>query len=100
MRRSLFILLCSTLIASPVFAQAPAPALPKGIVPNVAPMPAPSATMIPAGDTDHDHKLSKAEWAAMQDKRFASMDANHDGFITADEFDKFVGAEITRATKK
>lgn len=36
-------------------------------------------------DTDHDGKISPAEWKAATDARFKAMDANGDGFISADE---------------
>ena len=38
-----------------------------------------------AADTDHDGKVSHAEFTAMSTARFARMDANSDGDITADE---------------
>ncbi|MEO6214535.1 MAG: EF-hand domain-containing protein [Sphingomonas sp.] len=38
-----------------------------------------------AADTDHDGKVSHAEFTAMATARFARMDANSDGEITADE---------------
>ena len=38
-----------------------------------------------AADTDHDGKVSHAEFTAMAAARFARMDANNDGEITADE---------------
>jgi len=38
-----------------------------------------------AADTDHDGKVSHAEFTAMAAARFARMDANSDGDITADE---------------
>jgi Ca2+-binding EF-hand superfamily protein len=38
-----------------------------------------------AADTDHDGKVSHAEFTAMATARFARMDANSDGDITADE---------------
>lgn len=36
-------------------------------------------------DTDHDGKISSAEWKAATDTRFKMMDANSDGFISRDE---------------
>ncbi|MFZ0931012.1 MAG: EF-hand domain-containing protein [Syntrophobacteraceae bacterium] len=36
-------------------------------------------------DTDHDGKISKAEWMAFQEKQFKMLDKNGDGFITKDE---------------
>jgi Ca2+-binding EF-hand superfamily protein len=38
-----------------------------------------------AADADHDGKVSHAEFTAMATARFARMDANSDGDITADE---------------
>lgn len=36
-------------------------------------------------DTDHDGKISPAEWKAATDARFKMIDANNDGFISPDE---------------
>ena len=36
-------------------------------------------------DTDHDGRISKAEWMAFQEKQFKRLDKNGDGFITKDE---------------
>ncbi len=38
-------------------------------------------------DTDHDGKVSKAEWlaAGRKERGFAMMDANGDGYVTMDE---------------
>jgi Ca2+-binding EF-hand superfamily protein len=36
-------------------------------------------------DTNHDGKLTLAEFEAPEQKMFARLDANHDGFITKDE---------------
>ena len=36
-------------------------------------------------DTNHDGKISKAEWMAFQEKQFRLLDKNGDGFITRDE---------------
>jgi len=36
-------------------------------------------------DTDHDGKISDAEWKAATDKRFDSADTNKDGFVTEAE---------------
>lgn len=41
--------------------------------------------MIAHLDTDHDGKVSKAEFLAGAEKHFEELDANHDGFITPDE---------------
>lgn len=43
------------------------------------------AQMIQYMDTDKDGKISKQEWQDFHDKRFAEMDADKDGFVTADE---------------
>ena len=37
--------------------------------------------MLQMADTDQDGRISKAEFMAMHDKRFSTMDANSDGFI-------------------
>ncbi len=38
-------------------------------------------------DTDHDGRISKAEWlaAGRKERGFAMMDANGDGYLTVDE---------------
>ncbi len=36
-------------------------------------------------DTNHDGRISKAEWMAFQEKQFKMLDRNGDGFITRDE---------------
>ncbi len=36
-------------------------------------------------DTDHDGKISAAEWQAAGERRFARLDRNKDGVVTADE---------------
>ena len=43
------------------------------------------ADMVKAMDTDGDGTVSASEHAAEADKMFARVDANHDGFMTADE---------------
>lgn len=37
-------------------------------------------------DTDNDGKISKQEWQAHHDERFAELDADKDGAISQDEF--------------
>lgn len=49
-------------------------------------------------DTDGDNKLSKSEFMAAQEKRFAKMDANSDGFVTRDEKKSF--KKMKKAMKK
>lgn len=41
--------------------------------------------MLKRADTDGDGKISRAEYLAQADKRFARIDANGDGQITKDE---------------
>jgi Ca2+-binding EF-hand superfamily protein len=38
-----------------------------------------------AADTNHDGKVSKAEWDAANKARFATLDTNHDGKMSMDE---------------
>ncbi len=42
--------------------------------------------MLESIDTDKDKKISKQEWQAFHDKRFAEIDKDGDGFLTKDEF--------------
>ena len=63
-------------LATPALAETPAaPAKPEG----------PMQT----ADTNNDGLLSKAEFMAVQEKRFADMDANKDGNISRDEMRGF-----------
>ena len=41
--------------------------------------------MMAQADTNHDGKISRAEFLAARDARFAQMDANHDGSLQASE---------------
>ena len=72
-------------LAQPVPAAAPAmePPAPDGAVP---PREGPRARFM-AMDTDHDGRISHAEWlaAGRHERGFAMMDADHDGFLTVDE---------------
>jgi hypothetical protein len=43
------------------------------------------AAMMAKVDTDHDGKISPAEWKAATDARFKTTDTNGDGFISPDE---------------
>jgi len=45
----------------------------------------PGAAMLDSADTDGDGLLSKAEFVAVHEKRFAEMDANNDGKVSRDE---------------
>jgi hypothetical protein len=36
-------------------------------------------------DTDHDNKISPAEWQAATDKRFKESDTNGDGYVSQEE---------------
>lgn len=43
------------------------------------------AKMMERLDTDHDGKISSAEWQVATDARFKATDANGDGFVSPDE---------------
>ena len=62
---------------------APDPSSPAAIAPSTADR----RTRIMALDTDHDGRWSRAEWLAggRSEQAFATIDADHDGFITQDE---------------
>ena len=47
--------------------------------------PAEHQNMLATADTDHDGKVSRAEFIAARDVRFTQSDANHDGALSADE---------------
>jgi hypothetical protein len=49
-------------------------------------------------DTDHDGKISSAEWKAATDARFSKTDTNGDGFISPDEMK--AAAEKRQAARK
>src|SRR3954471_11847592 len=46
-------------------------------------------------DTDGDGKISRAEWKGPADM-FDKLDANHDGYITADERPRGRGFDMTK----
>lgn len=59
-------------------------------------------------DTDHDGKVSLAEWTAFQTgrkakgdpaKSFARMDANKDGFVDKGELDAFLAKRFAKLDK-
>ncbi|QYE34515.1 hypothetical protein KZX46_17375 [Polymorphobacter sp. PAMC 29334] len=98
MGRILFVAFVATFVAAlavvvgmPVAAQetAPASGQHEGMVSRFAGM-----------DTDHDGKVSKAEWlaAGRQERGFEMMDADHDGFLTMDELK--AGREKMRAMRE
>lgn len=58
-----------------------------------------SRKMLEGMDTDKDKKISKQEWQAFHDKRFAEIDKNGDGFLTKDEF-KAQRKEMKKKHKK
>jgi hypothetical protein len=71
-----FIAAVVAVVGMPVFAQ------------DVAAAPAATARdKFVAMDTDHDGRISKAEWLAAghKERGFAMMDADHDGYLTVDE---------------
>ncbi|WP_341209345.1 ca2+ sensor protein [uncultured Sphingomonas sp.] len=53
--------------------------------PPPSPSPAPMQTADADGDGDGDRVVTRDEAAADADRRFAAMDANHDGKLTRDE---------------
>lgn len=72
-------------IAAPAFAETPA-------APAEATPPAQHeghAGPMQTADTNNDGLLSKAEFMAVQEKRFADMDTNKDGNISRDEMRGF-----------
>jgi hypothetical protein len=52
---------------------------------DVAKPPSKHQGMMDKIDTDHDGSISKAEFMAVQEKRFAELDTNGDGKITKEE---------------
>ena len=84
-----FIAAVAAVVGVPVLAQE---------VPAAPPLATPAQGDAPAGhmsprerfaamDTDHDGRISRAEWraAGRHERRFAMMDADHDGYVTMDE---------------
>lgn len=61
------------------------PALAQDTPPAGGPDGHPGMDRMQSADTDGDGALSKAEFMAVQEKRFAEMDANSDGKVTKDE---------------
>jgi len=49
--------------------------------------PPPGGGMLMRADADHDGNITRAEFLADVDQRFALVDANHDGRISAEERD-------------
>ena len=64
---------------------------------STASTPAPPFPMGPGGrgldrmDSDHDGRISRAEYAASMDQRFQRIDANGNGFIDKDEREAGIG---------
>ncbi|MCE9650535.1 MAG: EF-hand domain-containing protein [Parvibaculum sp.] len=56
------------------------------------------AQMMAKIDTDHDGKISSAEWKAATDARFSRTDTNGDGFVSPDEMK--AAAEKRQAARK
>lgn len=50
-------------------------------------------------DTDHDGKISPAEWKVATDERFAKTDSNGDGFVSPDEMTAAHEAREARAAE-
>ena len=53
-----------------------------------------------AMDTNHDGRISAAEYAAWAKAQFAEMDANHDGFVTQDEMHDHMKARMEAMKKE
>jgi hypothetical protein len=51
-------------------------------------------------DTDHDGKISSAEWKVATDQRFAKTDANGDGFVSPEEMTAAHEARAAERRKK
>ncbi len=51
-------------------------------------------------DTDHDGKISPAEWKAATDQRFTKTDTNGDGFVSLDEMTAAREARSAERRKK
>lgn len=86
MQRTLPLALAALLgaaLAAPASAQAPQE---PGPGPAQPPMANAGENFIKQLDTDADGKVSQAEAVARQEARFKTIDANGDGFATADEF--------------
>lgn len=41
-------------------------------------------------DTDHDGRISRAEFAAARDRQFDRLDRNHDGVVSRDDFSRLM----------
>ena len=79
-----FVVALWTASAQPAPAQSsPAPSTPAAVAPSTADR----RERIMALDTDHDGRWSRAEWLAggRSERAFATIDADHDGFLTQDE---------------
>ena len=83
-----FIAAIAAVVGVPVLAQEapPPPAAAPGGGPDGAPHMTPRARFA-AMDTDHDGRISHAEWlaAGRHERGFAMMDTDHDGYLTVDE---------------
>lgn len=80
-----FLAAVAAVVGVPVLAQEAPP-------PPMAPAPGDAAQTTPrdrfaAMDTDHDGRISKAEWlaAGRKERGFAMMDGDHDGYVTIAE---------------
>ncbi len=93
-----FIAAIAAVVGVPVFAQ-DAPATP----PVAGTGPGDEAAMharLVAMDTDHDGRISHAEWlaAGRKERGFAMMDADHDGYLTVAEIQ--AGREKMKAMRE
>ncbi|RVT99382.1 hypothetical protein EOD42_04645 [Rhodovarius crocodyli] len=80
--------LAAMMMAVPAFAQAPAapPPAPPAAAPGAPARPNPAMRMFEALDTNRDGRVTFEEtWAGVQ-ARFSQADANHDGYLTPEEF--------------
>ncbi len=90
-----FIAAIVAVVGMPVFAQDVAAAPAGDVAGHMTPR-----ERFAAMDTDHDGRISKAEWLAAghKERGFAMMDADGDGYLTVDEIK--AGREKMRAMRE
>ena len=90
-----FIAAVAAIVGVPVLAQTPPAATDAAPADHMTPR-----ERFAAMDTDHDGRISRAEWlaAGRHERGFAMMDADHDGFVTVDELK--AGREKMRAMRE